>query len=520
MSASDGNSMAKIGHVVHVMFENRSLDNLLGWLYYSDDPAKRNRPAINIPAFPERRPPVYYGLEVDKYYNEADAYSGPQYVKRGASGPDIPTFDPYETYEHVNNQLFGHMDNPAKGEVPTMGGFLKDYYTAHDSALQILETYTPDQLPVLNGLARSYAVSDSWYASLPTQTNCNRGFAGAGTSMGWVDNHFGPWYDPFEIEVTFDTNTVWNTLTDNGHAGNADWMIFYSESWHDGYCFTRDLFPRLQSSDFDDNFAPIKEFYARAAEGALPAYSFLEPQWCLRKWDIGTNGNDYHPPANLAEGENFLNAIYGALIGNDAAWRKTLLIVTFDEHGGTYDHRPPPDGALPPWGEGPPPYKLECDFGFKRFGVRVPTILASPYIEPEVVFRSAKNGYHYDHTSVLATLLNWFGIDKHKWNLGARTEVAPTFEGVLTRSTPRPDRPVFEPGEFSRNQELAVDAPLHDLLKDIAQRNLYYMNDCRLSLDELRALAERVIGDCRTQGELDDAMTQYRDTLRRSGSRS
>jgi phospholipase C len=503
-------ALSKVEHIVHVMFENRSLDNVLGWLYWTDDPKTRNRPKVNIPPFPEGRPPVYYGLEEKKYFNTDKEYTGPQYVTRGTSGyGDVPSPDPYEEYQHVNKQLFGSEANPPKDQVPTMGGFLADYYTAVDSALQILQTYTPEELPIINGIAKSYAVSDRRYSSIPTQTNCNRGFAGAGTSLGWVNNHFGPWYDPFELVVTFDTNTVWNTLSANGHGSTADWGIFYSETWHDGYCFTRDLLPKLQPAAFDAHFAPIDTFFDNVETGKLPAYSFLEPQWCLKKFHVGTNGNDYHPPANLGPGELFLNRIYSALVQNPAQWEKTLLIVTFDEHGGTYDHVPPPWGAQPPWGDGKAPYALECKFGFDRFGVRVPTILASPYIDEQVVFRSAKEGFHYDHTSVLATILDWFRIDRSQWNLGARTAVAPTFEGVLARKEPRKIAPLFTPGPFSQRLELAIDAPLTNLQRDIAQRNLHYIHQRRLSGGELRALAARIIGDCRTQGELDEAMTRY-----------
>jgi hypothetical protein len=120
------------------------------------------------------------------------------------------------------------------------------------------------------------------------------------------------------------------------------------------------------------------------------------------------------------------------------AWKKTLLIVTFDEHGGFYDHVPPPR-AENPW-----PHDVVDGFSYDRMGVRVPTILLSPLIKEHTVFRS-KTQVPYDSTSILATLLRWYGIPKARWALGARTHHAATFEGVFERALPRTDKPKFTP---------------------------------------------------------------------------
>ncbi len=158
-------------------------------------------------------------------------------------------WDPGEEYKHVNIQVFG--SDPPTG-TPTMKGFLQDYSTHCKGDLeaikQIMHMYTPADLPVLNSLAKAYAVSDMWFSSVPTQTNANRAFSICGTSMGLVDNGFLT-SNPVSQKLAndrFDTDTIWNVLEANGF---NDWGIF----WQDDYPpkisskpYTRNLFPHLE----------------------------------------------------------------------------------------------------------------------------------------------------------------------------------------------------------------------------------------------------------------------------------
>jgi len=172
----------------------------------------------------------------------------------------------------------------------------------------------------------------------------------------------------------------------------------------------------------------------RTSGTTVPVFSYVEPTFTIESiWNI--LGNDYHPPSSLYEGESFLKRIYDILISNPAVFRKTLFIVTFDEHGGTFDHVPPPANAIDPVNPRPP-------FVFNRYGVRVPTLLISPCVPAGSVFRA---GYYpgcpspapfpYDHASVLATLLKWRSIPYQnpgdKGFLGTRTAQAPTFDNVI-----------------------------------------------------------------------------------------
>lgn len=130
------------------------------------------------------------------------------------------------------------------------------------------------------------------------------------------------------------------------------------------------------------------------------------------------------------DGENLLASVVHALQSNRDAWNKTLLVVTFDEHGGTFDHVAPPWGAV-----APDSHAGTWTFKFDRFGVRVPTLLISPWIPEKTVFRS-ETGVPYDHTSIIATVFKWKNIPRPS-GLGARVAAAPTFENVLTLTTPR-----------------------------------------------------------------------------------
>jgi phospholipase C len=131
-----------------------------------------------------------------------------------------------------------------------------------------------------------------------------------------------------------------------------------------------------------------------------------------------------------------LNALYEAIV-QSPQWQRTLFVITFDEHGGNWDHVPAP-AAVPPDDR-----VSKSGFRFDRMGVRVPAILVSPYVRPGTVFRAPTGStYELDHTALIATLLKWAGIDPASAGMGRRVAAAPTFEGVLT-SAARTDKPRF-----------------------------------------------------------------------------
>jgi phospholipase C len=177
--------MPNIKHIVHVMLENRSFDNLLGWLYEEEE--KKNI----VTAIDPGHPNTFHGLQPDLYNLNADGI--PQPVIKGTGGNlRIPAWDPHEVFEHVHKQCYSSLtpgvENPIND--PEMGGFYQDYHDWWDSPEDIMKTYTPADLPVINGLAKNFAVCDQWFASIPSQTNCNRAFAATGNSIG-IDHYSG-----------------------------------------------------------------------------------------------------------------------------------------------------------------------------------------------------------------------------------------------------------------------------------------------------------------------------------------
>ena len=400
------NQLSAIKYIVQLMLENRSFDQMLGFLYEST--------GNKSPAGQD-----FDGLKGNES-NPDDTGRQIQVFKIDNTLPHpyfMPGADPGEGFHNTNYQLFS-TDAPAPGTVATNQGFVINFKASIASDLakhysdtlpgtqpsDIMGMYAPEMLPVMSGLAKGFAVCDRWFSSAPTQTIPNRAFANAGTSQGHLDNH---------VKV-FTCPSIFGKLS----AQNVDWAIY-------GYNrdpLTRLDFPDTQSAD-ESHFGHFRDFQSRAAAGTLPAYAFLEP-------DFSAQGNSQHPNYDVAAGEKLIYDVYYAL-RNGPGWNDTLLLITYDEHGGNYDHVAPPWGAIAPddsvgeWG-----------FDFSRFGVRIPALLISPRIAAGTVFR-AQTGV-IDHSSVLKTIEERWGLDP----LTRRDEAAASLADVLTLKTPRTDDPL------------------------------------------------------------------------------
>lgn len=358
-----------IKHVVMIMLENHSFDNFLGFLYSPgvDDPLT-NIPALK-PGEPKFHGPAY--ATASTLANEFD-FGGVLYRQEPVPtvrATNSPGTDPGEEWSHVNTQLFGSSSAPTTGTIPGMKGFLQDYSqrctTDPETIKQLMHCYTPADLPVLNTLAKNYAVCDMWFSSVPTQTNANRAFSICGTSKGLVNN--GEFTDPddpydtvFQNDKFKDTDTIFNMLEQHGF---TDWAIFCQCDYppFSGKPYIRNMFPNLETiNNINSHFhGDINDFLNLAKAGQLPFFSYIEPKWGGAVGDkiltYGEMGNDYHPPSDVTPGEITLGQIYESLRSNRQAFAQTLLIIVFDEHGGTYDHVPPPWGATPP-GRRPTPF--------------------------------------------------------------------------------------------------------------------------------------------------------------------
>jgi phospholipase C len=392
--------MANIAHVVVLMLENRSFDCMLGRLY----PGKEGFDGLT-------------GTESNKWNAQdvgvwASAEMTPEAVC-------IPTPDPLELFEEMTAQIFGAGNAPPAP--PTMGGFAANYMKdSSNDPSAVMHGFTPEQLPVLSALAKSFGVCDRWHASAPNQTWPNRFFVHTGTAAGHVNNS--PPRFPYEMP------TIFNRLTEK----QRSWRIYYHDIPQSA------TLAKIWSELPDHLYMFEGEFMADAMAGRLPNYSFIEPRYfsdpLLRRMP-----NDQHPPHNVLFGERLIARTYDAL-RNGPGWEQTLFIITYDEHGGNYDHVPPPAAVSPD-------DLLPDGFAFDRYGVRVPAVIVSPFVPAGSIIRPpAGSDYPFDHTSILATLRNLFDLGAP---LTKRDEAAPDVLHALSLATPSNTGPA----------SLAVPAP-------------------------------------------------------------
>lgn len=437
---SNANAM---DHVILVLFENRSLDNMLGHLY-GPASGKTFEGVIGkdlsnpVPTWAEHQPPDGSGVV---HYHPAD-------------NMDSPNPDSGEEYFHTNVQLFGTLDDhnrgkdgkdvtapwnaPAPHTEPTMDGFVTDYISTfmgemgrqptYEEYAQIMTGYLPEDLPVLSGLARDFGVFDHWYSEVPSQTFMNRSFWTAATSSNITINH------PMSNFIEYNTaETIFERLEAHGKT----WMVYILEP--DPVSFTGLIHMSRLKDKFETNFAPFSEFEEDAKKGTLPDFCLIEPNLFAGHGDYhpaagramvpGNHDIPLDPPSAILAGENFLNRLYKAYRSMNsetgANIYNTTLFIGWDEPGGTYDHVPPGDVPPPDPNAGPG----QCDFAFDRSGYRVPAIVVSPWVESGSVYND-----EHRHTSMIATM-------RKLWDLGApftaRDAIAKPFDYVFSRETPR-----------------------------------------------------------------------------------
>jgi phospholipase C len=446
-------------YVVVLMLENRSFDNLLGYLY--PDGVPDNAPAGK----------TFEGVAGKNLANPIpDTATGQSAPPRGVTSipvspvPDPPDYhqpfpDPGEQYYHVNTQLFNVIDGNDKApynlpsSVPTtpgMQGFVSDYIASfplddtdggagpkYQQYQPIMQCFKPEQVPVLTTLAEQFAVFDHWFCSVPSHTCCNRAFWHAGTSWGHVINFGDPdYYDENTASWVADSigETLFNKISDSGLSSPLDWRVYSSnEASLTGIIHAGAL--AAYHTPLDEHFPRLEDFFTDCAAGTLPKYSFLEPVfWTPHNDQHPSTWNDEHYGPDVVGsvllGEELIWSVYNAIKNSTGAhggkgnsWRNTLLIITHDEHGGCYDHVAPPTGVTPPDLSG---YTKWDDFDFTRLGVRVPMVMVSAHIAPNTVINTC-----HDHTSFLRTMFE-------KWSryitgpLTARDAAAPDFREVFT----------------------------------------------------------------------------------------
>ncbi|HEV2721321.1 MAG TPA: alkaline phosphatase family protein [Thermoanaerobaculia bacterium] len=448
-----------IEHVVVLMFENRSYDNVLGMLYNSSFPAPWNAPPPGQAGL--------NGLNGPGPYENVNPYTGKEIAAWGsASDPtNLPTDDPNEFFFEMSQQILGLFLPPLKDSpYPTsgtllsagphglMGGFVTNFHGSGEAVADVMHSYVPMLMPVTAWLANRFMVCDSWYGSAPTQTFTNRMFAACGApavgpdaldpdkTIAYADNTD---FVATPNGVTPAAGTLY-TLLDAAKPANGNgtnWKIYFHD-YSISAMILNEVHQRLSDSGNANlaNFSwidypqgspnnplanPTTTFIEDITNGTLPPFALIEPRYSNNypgntspKTSIIAPGllpNSNHPgqsndpgfrsapnPAiDVRNGELLLLEVYAALRLSDY-WKNTLLIVTYDEHGGLYDHVPPP-AATPP---GTP--NAASGFGFNWFGPRVPTIIVSPYAPRGSRLIAPEGSAPFDHSSIITTVRDCF----------------------------------------------------------------------------------------------------------------
>lgn len=419
---------SQIQHVFILMLENRAFDHMLGFSGLTGINASTGLPTrIN----------GLSGIEANTFNGQAFA------VSQGAL--DRMPADPGHEFLNVLLQLCGQgASYSAGGAYPAINnsGYVASYVgSAGDSSPGVLmNCYSPTQLPVLHALAAEFVVCDNWHASMPGPTWPNRMFVHAASSSGL--DHSPSIAEIAEWEAlagfSFANGTIFDALQKKGITRRL---------------YGGDDFPMvsaLKGIRLDD-IRHYSQFAGDLSQAAYPfTYVFIEPSY-----DVANdyrNGTSQHPLADVNRGEALIKSTYEALRGS-AFWESSLLLITWDEHGGFYDHAIPQD-AVDPGDTGLDSSHNKNGFTFEKYGPRVPALVISPLIPRNLIDHRL-----YDHASVPATLEALFGLSP----LTKRDAAANPLSSLVTLPAPRKDAPTVLPPVASTEA-----APLAAVMADAA----------------------------------------------------
>ncbi|HYQ01386.1 MAG TPA: alkaline phosphatase family protein [Polyangiaceae bacterium] len=385
----------KIRHVVLLMFENRSFDHMLGDL----------QQLKSVDGIPANGPPRKITFEGVDYLQEPGAAR-------------ILTSDLKHEAIDVATQL-------AQGNT----GFIQDFVRAFphasvDARREVMRYFALRKLPALHALAEAFTVCDRWFASVPGPTWPNRLFALSGTSLGRVKMPEGflnwnlHWYDQ-------------TTIFDRLNQKQIPWKVYYND-FPLSFLFVHQLEPANAARHHS-----LNQFFHDAAGKAedFPAFSLIEPAY------FQPHASDDHPPHDILGGQNLLAQVYNSIRANKELWESTLLVVTYDEHGGFYDHVVPPTTVAPD-------HHTE-EFRFDQLGVRVPAVLISPWMANDVFSQTM------DHTSFLKFLIDLWGLGP----LGARAAIANTFASAFRDVRNDGPEQLFVSGTLAGEPSATVPVP-------------------------------------------------------------
>jgi phospholipase C len=383
-----------IEHIVVLMMENRSFDHMLGYL------SKEGH--LNGPV----------RTDIDGLRGgEVNRYKGQDYPSFKLPDTLFPASPPHG-HDPVANQIDG-------GKMDGFVAAFAKHLDSHQLDLapgMIMGYYTGEQLPVYDAVAREFLVCQRWFAAHPGPTFCNRFYTLTGRLNRDVDGNFE--FDNFTGDAF--TPVATKTIFDHLSARGIPWR-FYEQR----YCTLR-LFDNFTFDDEHvvDAYDNVRGFFQAAASGTLPAVSFIDPNFID---EPDGQDNDDGAPADVAAGQAFIGDIVHALM-HGPGWSHTLFVVTYDEHGGFYDHVSP---LAPEYRTNAKPVS-----GFDHYGVRVPCLVVSPWVA-----RGQASDVVFDHTSIAKTIIRRFMNDNPP-DMGERVAAANDL-GMVLQSAVRQDMPAI-----------------------------------------------------------------------------
>ena len=424
-----------VQHIFVLMLENRAFDHMLGFSQIAGRDAETgDATQVN-------------GLTG----SESNVLDGSTYRVSQPADVVMPV-DPGHEFNNVLQQLCGPGVNyPPGGPYPPINnsGFVASYAASGGSAApgEIMKCFAPAQLPVLVALAEEFAVCDNWHASMPGPTWPNRMFVHAASSGG-LD------HSPSTQEIV-----EWETIGGfQFRAGNI-----FDALKHKGVSYRLyggDDFPMVAAlkgiSLFDIHH--YSTLATDLAKSSFPySYVFIEPSYdVLNEY---RNSTSQHPLTDVTLGENLIKETYEA-IRKSAIWDTSVLIITWDEHGGFYDHAAPPTAVVP--GDSDPNGKYsQFGFTFEQYGPRVPAVVVSPLIPTNTIDHRL-----YDHASIPAAIEALFGISP----LTARDRQANSPHQLLSLTAPRLDAPMTLPSPAGAPARAVMTMAIPDLDTSAASR--------------------------------------------------
>jgi phospholipase C len=324
--------MARINHFIVLMQENRSFDHLCGFF-----PSSRGQKVENILALESLRVNLLDPAKPKSARNPAFEVSQPApFAVDNKDGPS-------HSFNAVNVQLTNDKRGPSASSPIENSGFARNYadelkphlgVVDHEHVQQVMQCFPPEQLPTLNQLAREFCLCDHWHCEVPGPTMPNRMFVHAATSEGYVHNDF---------KRPFTSKTVYELFEEKG----LTWSAYFSD--------LVDLFQFEKLKRTPDHFRRFDNWADDAAAGKLPNYTFLFPRFMNGDSKNGGElfANSQHAPEDVRFGDHLIADVYEPLAANPKLFRESVLVITYDEHGGFYDHikpgpAPNPDGQNSP----------------------------------------------------------------------------------------------------------------------------------------------------------------------------